>query len=187
MKLVSIGEAKAGGSPFYFTGKPCKRGHVGNRYVTGRACVACVLENTARSHSSRATERAQYHAAWRQENKGKCASATARWRANNPGAGAEVAAEWRRNNRDKLAKNQAKRRAQNMSATPPWLTQEHQDAIAALYADAKRLNEETGVEHHVDHVIPLVHPAVCGLHVPWNLQVIPANDNLKKSNKFEAA
>ena len=43
---------------------------------------------------------------------------------------------------------------------------------------------ETGVVHHVDHEMPLVHPLVSGLHVPANLQVIPGSMNRKKSNLF---
>ena len=67
-------------------------------------------------------------------------------------------------------------------ATPPWLTEAHKFAIQKIYELRDLLFKETGIEHHVDHIVPLKGKNVCGLHVPWNLQVIPATENLQKGN-----
>lgn len=74
------------------------------------------------------------------------------------------------------------RQTRKQKATPAWadLT-----AIKAIYAEAVRLQRETGVKHHVDHEIPLKHPLVCGLHNEFNLRVIPAGENQSKGNSFE--
>lgn len=75
-----------------------------------------------------------------------------------------------------------KRRAAKLQRTPPWADM---DAMRELYAEAKRLEYETGKPHHVDHVIPLQGKLVSGLHVHTNMQVIPASENNRKHNKYE--
>lgn len=77
-----------------------------------------------------------------------------------------------------------KRREVVRRATPSWLSQEHHAAIKAFYLEAAKQTELTGKAYHVDHQIPLRGRDVCGLHVPWNLQVLEAKENLKKSANF---
>lgn len=64
----------------------------------------------------------------------------------------------------------------------PWADSK---AIAAMYAEARRLTAETGIPHHVDHIVPLQGEFVSGLHVETNLRVIPGIDNIRKRNKVD--
>jgi hypothetical protein len=109
-------------------------------------------------------------------------------------------AGWRDANRDKLRALQRDAYATNPEiqkrvkiavkkyrhaarrASPPWLTADHWAEINAFYETAMLLTLETGEEHHVDHIWPLQGKKSCGLHVPWNLQILTATANLKKRN-----
>lgn len=80
------------------------------------------------------------------------------------------------------AKN-AKRKSRKLQATPPWLTKLDLDHIAMFY-EAAADQKQYGLDCHVDHIIPLQGKEVCGLHVPWNLQVLPASENISKGNRL---
>jgi len=69
---------------------------------------------------------------------------------------------------------------------PEWLDKNEVNRIASKYELAKYLSEETGIPWHVDHIIPLQGENVCGLHVPWNLRVIPAYENTNKRNTIRS-
>ncbi len=92
---------------------------------------------------------------------------------------------WRLNNPNRRCANEAKRRATKLKATPPWLSDTHQAHIHRTYNLCRIVSEATGEKYHVDHIVPLQGESVCGLHVPWNLRVIPAKANIRKGNKYE--
>ena len=93
--------------------------------------------------------------------------------------------KWRKDNPHLNAAKEARRRASKLKATPTWLMPEHHAHIKRTYKLAKTLEDITGDKYHVDHIIPLQGNEVCGLHVPWNLQVVSASLNLSKSNKYQ--
>jgi 5-methylcytosine-specific restriction endonuclease McrA len=92
--------------------------------------------------------------------------------------------EYKKNNRDRANHYRAMREARKTARTPAWLSNEDVSDIQDTYTLSRQLTKETGVDHHVDHVIPLNGFLVSGLHVPWNLQVITAQDNMEKGNRF---
>ena len=91
--------------------------------------------------------------------------------------------EWQRNNPATVRAHGAKRRASKLQATPQWADL---GKIREVYKEAQRLTELLGIEMHVDHIVPLQGSLVSGLHVETNLQILPAVENRRKSNKFEA-
>lgn len=123
---------------------------------------------------------------WKKENKDVCNELSKAWRKANPEKAKTSVANWNKLNRDKVTLYIAKRRATKRNATPSWLTQEQLNQIANMYWLAKDLEAVSGQKYHVDHIIPLQGDGVCGLHVPWNLQILPSDMNIAKSNKYTA-
>jgi hypothetical protein len=106
------------------------------------------------------------------------------WRKANPEKQKACVRKWKDANRGKVNAAWEKRRATKLQATPPWLTVFHFEAIEQFYVEAARLQAVDGIKRHVDHIYPLQGKTVCGLHVPWNLQILEATANLSKGNKL---
>lgn len=91
---------------------------------------------------------------------------------------------WRKNNPESHAARESKRRASKLQRTPLWLTEDDHWMIEQTYELAALRTKMLGFSWHVDHIIPMQGKTVSGLHVPWNLQVIPAVENNRKYNKL---
>ena len=202
--FISRKQAKAQGLKHYFTGKPCKHGHIAVRLTSKGICMDC-----NRQHN-RQLQQAGYHRNYyakrmaTDEDFRQAKAADARKHYHNVMkhdpermarhyAASAVAAKKNREGRN------ANRRAFNQrnpgygrpyviarraSIKHTDLTETQQAQVKAIYELRKILTEQTGIEHHVDHHKPL---SKGGKHVPSNLWVIPAKDNLRKGARWDAA
>jgi hypothetical protein len=118
---------------------------------------------------------------WTRANREKSTASAKRYQRANPESVKAYRQRYVAENRDKVYAKNSARSAAHRAASAPWADR---GAMRSIYLLAKRMSADTGVAHVVDHVIPLMHPLVCGLHVETNLQVIPAQVNLSKSNSF---
>jgi hypothetical protein len=84
-------------------------------------------------------------------------------------------------NKGEYIANAKCRRMAQVKAMPKWANRAE---IGKLYCEAQMLSLCTGVLHHVDHIYPIKNERLCGLHVHWNLRVIPAKENREKSNRI---
>ena len=139
------------------------------------------------------------HREWCRRNKDKCREwnrvgyyknreeqirAAQEWVRRNPERRAAYRLEHYEKNKARYIYNANKRKKRVKRATPTWLDRKDYESMAQLYECAARLMTETGVPHDVDHIIPLLGKGVCGLHVPWNLQILTASENRKKWNHY---
>jgi hypothetical protein len=120
-----------------------------------------------------------YKKAWRDNNLEKTRAVEQRYREENREACNARIREWKKNNRPRVDAYRRARQVAEFNAIPKWADK---NAILAFYQESKRLQEATGAVHHVDHIVPILNPLVCGLHCEANLQVIPGKENLKKNN-----
>lgn len=91
------------------------------------------------------------------------------------------ARSWAKENRHKASAANAKRRA-TLARAALNLSDDHKNEVYDIYWLARDLKACTGYDYHVDHIIPLNGKGICGLHVPWNLQILPSHINQRKYN-----
>jgi antitoxin component HigA of HigAB toxin-antitoxin module len=143
-------------------------------------CKSCVKKYQKENKDKKSEYDKQYY----KENKDKKCEQNKQYREGNKDKISEYNKQYNKENKDKMNALWSKRRAKKLQATPSWLTVEHLKSIERFYTISKEMGLISGVKYHVDHIIPLQGETVCGLHVPWNLQVIEASENLSKQNKL---
>lgn len=164
MIYTSKKSAKEAGAMTYSSGKECPHGHVAERRTASGACVVC-MRIDMRERSKRNAQK------YRDNAKA--------WAGANPERKKEYLKKWNQDNYGKRLAYNAERRASRIQAAPPWLTEDDYLTIDIIYDDAQKVGMV------VDHIMPLNNPLVCGLHVPWNLQLLTSSANSAKSNKFD--
>jgi len=183
MPLTST-EAKRLGLSMYFTGVPCKNGHVTSRYASSAECFFC------RKDKNQSASVREKQIAWAlKNNEQRLATSKERYERNKAWEQLRTQAKYV-NNKEKVTdtnnrwikKNQGiqafyanKRRSAKKHRTPAWA---NLDAIKNIYANCPE-------GYHVDHVIPLQGKNVSGFHIESNLQYLPASENAKKFNKYQ--
>jgi len=182
-------EAKAAGAKYYFTGEPCKHGHIAPRKTKG-ACVECLKVEWKQSAEKRANYFVQYNSKeevkekkrdWYLKNRDQVIQAAATRPAE---VKRQYQSAWKDRNITWVRADTKARRRKHRQATPIWLTRQQKSEIRQLYQIAITMTKTTGEQYVVDHIVPLRSDVVCGLHVPWNLRVMTQEENLKKSNKM---
>lgn len=162
--------AREAGLKRYQPRKPCRHGHNSERLVSDGKCLAC----------KRIKERRQYVL-----NAAKKCAATNAYRARNPEQARARVRAWTQRNRERVRINgrvwQRKYQAAKAKRMPTWADS---DAIAVIYRAAEIARTTFGRDVHVDHKVPLNGRLVSGLHVHTNLQIITAQHNQAKSNRF---
>lgn len=138
-----------------------------NRPSLREDCKTCHCEKTTKRLKEKpvSTEQARINAAnFRKNNPTYYHGQYKKTKDTNPGA---LKAQW------------ARKRANRKQAVPKWLTEAQRLEIVKIYSNCPK-------GYHVDHIIPIAGKSVRGLHVPWNLQYLPALENIRKNNKLES-
>ena len=182
-------EAQDSGAKYYFTGEPCKYGHIAPRKTKG-SCVECLKVEWQQAAEKRVDYFRTYNKreevkdrknAWYEANKEQVIQAAA----TRPLEVKRIYQKaWKERNTIWVRADTKARRRKHREATPPWLSREQKAQIRELYKIAITMTKTTGEQYVVDHIVPLRSDVVCGLHVPWNLRVITQEQNLLKSNKL---
>ena len=202
MEVIKRAAAIATGLNFYFTGKPCNKGHFSERRVSTRQCVGCERDYAQQNRDGLVIYHKNYYAANRTGllakqkiyHDARSTLRAARMRVyyrENHAARVAAGIRWKSENRDSVAASNLRRIARKRRAVPVWFGEFDEFVwLEAAHLCGLRF-AATGLNWASDHMIPLASRIACGLHVAENCQVIPQslnsskNNRMRMTNKFE--
>ena len=144
-------------------------------------CKSCENEKSRQQYAKHKTRKDAQNKRWYEQNKQIRLLSQYAWQEKNKDKVSEIQKNHRKRNLAKDCAKVMKREASKINATPIWA---NNTRIQCYYSLAAMFNKNTDQKWHVDHIVPLRGKNVCGLHVDYNLRVIPAIENMKKGNRY---
>lgn len=181
-------EAKRLGFTKYFTGKPCRHGHIAPRYTVNSACVACTFESKQKRKNSdpekwKQITKAERERAFRKDpsrRRKHTREFMRKWRAANPELAAKLMREWRRDNPEKSKEYSANNRAKRSNAEGRYTAEDITRLLEGQKYKCASCNKSVRKKYHVDHIMPI---ALGGTNWPANLQILCPKCNQQKHAK----
>jgi len=171
--VISRAEARARGLKRYFTGVPCKHGHIAERFVTGSRCIAC-------HNALIGVDRKKHYAAfrrWREKNIEKNRLKCRTYRSAHLSKFRLNASEWKKKNPVRHAAHQRNRKSKLKNSPGTHTGSDIQDIIKMQRGRCAYCRVRLG-KYHVDHIVPI---SKGGGNDRRNLQVLCASCNERKS------
>lgn len=189
--IVNRADAEINGLKYFFTGSPCIRGHIDQRFTSSRGCKTCSAQNRSKWRKENHDRDKKISAKWRGANLEHKKAYQSRWDAENPHYKGywysinkdkknEYVSEWQRQNPEKRSASERRRRGKLKNAKGTHTAQDVKDIYASQGGECVYCGADLSEGYHVDHIMPLV---LGGSNWPENLQCLCPTCNLRKGPK----
>lgn len=148
-------------------------------------CKDCRRKEVRDQDKKNRKRKSLYNKDYRKTNKEKIDLKGKIYREQNRDRILKYLKSWRKSNPEKVLTGSRERKKRQKQATPSWLSKDQESQFADMYKLRDECSMLTGDPYEVDHIVPLKGSNISGLHVPWNLQVLPKDLNRSKGNRYE--